>query len=130
MAVDFRNLFFTTTRSDDPINSNTEGDPKPKEQKQVIDFLTLQSLSFPAASAAVTILWQVSVVVVGAAAAPKWVPLGWAGAIVLALFLYQWGDLGTTSKRLGAFVIGIVNSVLLAAAALGINTQVVQAIAP
>ncbi len=122
--MNLRSLFIDTTRGDDPISSNTTGDQRPNDQKQVIDFLTLQSLSFPVASAGVTVVWKVIQAVAGTVAAATWVPIVIAGLIVLATFCNEWNELGSAPKRLAAALIGLVNALLLSAATLGVNTHV------
>ena len=120
--MNLRTLLFDTTRSDNPLSSSTSNDPNPGEQKQIADFLTLQSLSFPAASAGVVIVWQViQKVFTGGWTTNNVIPLLIAAIIVYAAYLYAWPDLGSAPRRMGAFLIALVNTGLLAAASLGVT---------
>jgi hypothetical protein len=117
-------LFLDSTRSDNPLDSHTTGDTNPAGQQKVLDFLTLQSLSFPLASAGVSIAWKV----LQATISQNWVERNWvalviAGVIILASWFSQWTQLGSTPARVGGFLIGAVNALLLSAAALGIETK-------
>lgn len=110
----------TTTRSDNVLDANVEGDDNPDGQKNIVDFLTLQSLSFPIASGAVAGAWKVLQAIFGAWADQKSVPLALAALIILATVASSWVDLGSASKRFGAIAIGAVNALLLTAGALGV----------
>lgn len=119
-------LLLDTTRGDNPIRSNLAADTQPADQKKMPDFLTLESLTFPLASGAVVIGWKVVQAIGGGWADNRVWPLAIAGLIVVAALLSKWNDLGSTPSRLGALLIGLVNSLLLAAGALGVETQIIN----
>lgn len=121
--MDLPTFFLDTTRSDDPINSNTTNDPHPADQAKVVDFLTVQSLSFTVATVLVTGLWKVlqKLPTNWSWTAGTWVPVALSVIVVLALYLNEWDDLKTIAKRISGGLIGLMNALLLAGAALGIN---------
>lgn len=125
VAMLFRELG-VITRGDDPLRSNLEEDADPGNQQQMPDFLTLESLTFPIASASVIIVWQVLQNIGSGWADNRVWPLGIAAIIVIAGLLNKWTALGSLPKRLAAFLIGSLNATLLAAAALGVDTQILD----
>lgn len=117
-------LLFDTTRSDNPVSSSTAGDPAPGNQKQVFDFLTIQSLTFPAASAAVAGGWAVLQKAFGSWADGNEIALVIAYVIIAASVATNWSSLTNSAGRIGAILIGLVNGLLLSAGALGVAAVV------
>lgn len=96
-------------------NSGTEPD-------KVGAFITVQSLAtFPAASTAVTVVWKVLGAVIPGVAENKIVPL--VVALVIGALIYLMSaDKGQDAKaKLAGVVIAVINSFMLAAAALGLD---------
>lgn len=117
-------LMFDSTRSDRPLNSNLSGAPAglaATPPKQVADFLTVQSLTFPAATAIVTGVWAtVRFLVEPGWADSTWVPFVVAVLIISASVATSWASLDSTGARVGAIIVGLINSTLLTGAALGV----------
>jgi hypothetical protein len=125
----FQHFFLDSTRHDLPISSNLTATPQPPvgtpipPPKQVIDFLTLQSLTFPVAAGLVTGAWQVIQALAGNGANwgdSKFVPFVIAVVIIIASVATQWSTLGGVGARIGATLVGLVNALLLTGGALGI----------
>jgi hypothetical protein len=121
--MDYRTFLTDTTRSDNPLSSNTDGDTNEGNQGKLADFLTVQSLPYSVAITAIGLVW---------ALVKRWVGSGWvqgpivpivlASLLMLASYAFAWDDLKDRSKRLGGFIIAAFNAALLVAGAFGITT--------
>jgi hypothetical protein len=108
---------FDTTRGDNPVNSNLDGDKEPAKQGKVVDFLTTQSLTWTGAISVIGLLWAF---VQQQAKTADWtktplVPLVIAGLVMLAAYLASWSGLSSWSAKGSALIVAALNSALLVA---------------
>jgi hypothetical protein len=122
-------FFLTTTRSDAVLDSNTSGDTNADDQKQIPDFLTMQSLSFPVASGAIAAVWKIlqETFPDHERLGGRYVPLLLASLLMLGVWASQWKKLDGFGARFGAAIIAGFNAVLLTAAALGLQDAFTKA---
>ena len=86
-------------------------------------FITAQSLAtFPVASAVIAVIWNVLGALVEGWAKNKVVPFVVALIIGMVIYLLSADKGQTAGEKAGKFVIALINSFLLAAAALGIGS--------
>ena len=115
--ANFSSLLFDTTRGDNPVSSNLEGDTQPEKQGKVADFLTVQSITWTGSITAIGLLWAFVQQQTGTAAWTKTaiVPLVIAAIIMAAAYLGSWPSLTSRSARLAAFLVAVINTGLLVA---------------
>ena len=112
---------FDTTRGDNPVDSNLQGDTKPADQGKVADFLTTQSLTWTAVINAVGLIWAFFQQQFKDGSDPaSWtvtpaVPLAFTAFIMLAGFFGSWEALKTTPAKVSALMVAVVNTFLLVA---------------
>ncbi|MCC5611153.1 hypothetical protein LC612_31460 [Nostoc sp. CHAB 5834] len=125
-ALPARVQLITSESSDGNILSKQRDDediPSPTDITPVTPvFLTPQSLaSFPGASVAVNIIWNIAASIYQPLAKSPFVPI--IAALVVGSFIYSQSvtDNMTKNQKIAAMFITILNSLWLAAIALGIN---------
>ena len=115
------NLWFSTTRSNQPVDSMVAGDPDPGHQGQVAALLTSQSITWTAAISAIGLLWAFaqSQFRDGANPAP-WtttpaIPIAIASVLMLIALASSWTALQGRSGHVAAILVAVVNVFLLTA---------------
>lgn len=113
--------FLLSSQSDEPLNADT-GKRSPDDQAEQPAFITSQTLAtFSGASAGAALLWKGLAALAGSWADERWVPFAISGVIGVWLILRAFENAKTPSDYFGAIVIGVVNTVQIWAAVIGLD---------
>ena len=120
--MQLRDFVLSTTRGDNPLNANLEGDSKKEDQGKITDFLTLQSLTYTGSMLAIGAIWTFArMQATNDFTNGPIIPVVLAALLMAAGVGWSWSDLKNGGKRFAAIVIAAFNALLLVAGAFGIT---------